>query len=92
MKSNKQIEEELSSEDPEWHKYVEENESIIMRTKDEILRILNAFLAAGIDIDRENVLSGMQHRALYMPPDHLASNLVPIERPSLDESQQQEIV
>ena len=63
----------MSAEDPEWQKYVEENESIIMRTKDEILRILNAFLAAGIDIDRDNVLTGMQHRALYMPPDHLVA-------------------
>ena len=87
MKSNKQIQEELSGEDPEWHKYVEENESIIMRTKDEILRILNAFLAAGIDIDRDNVLSGMQHRALYMPPDHLVAKKAPCEEPqhSLEE-------
>ena len=90
MKSNKQIEEELSGDDPEWHKYVEENESIIIRTKDEILRILNAFLAAGIDIDKENVLSGMQHRALYMPPDHLVAKKVPSEeaqQPSLEELQ-----
>ena len=68
---------------------MEENESIIMRTKDEILRILNAFLAAGIDIDKENVLSGMQHRALYMPPDHQVTKKVRSEepQPSLEERQ-----
>ncbi len=55
IKSNKQIREELG-EDPEMETYIEENDKIIVRTKDEILRILNAFLAAGIDIDKENVL------------------------------------
>ena len=44
MKSNKEIEQELGGEDPEWKNYIEENEKIIVRTKDEILRILNAFM------------------------------------------------
>ena len=71
LKSNKAIEEGLKDEDPDWTSYIEENNSIILRTKDEILRILNAFLAAGIDLDKENVLSKMTHRALYMPEDEV---------------------
>ncbi len=71
LKSNKAIEEGLKDEDPDWTSYIEENNSIILRTKDEILRILNAFLAAGIDLDKENVLAKMTHRALYMPEDEV---------------------
>ena len=67
-KSNKEIIEELA-DDPEVEEYIGENKGIIVRTKDEILRILNAFMQAGIDIDKENVLTKMVHRHLYMPDD-----------------------
>ena len=40
-----------------------------MRSKDEVLRILNAFMQAGVDLDKENVLSKMTHRGLYMLPE-----------------------
>ncbi len=50
MKSNKAITEEMA-DDPDFESYLEENNLIIVRTKDEILKILNAFLQAGIDID-----------------------------------------
>ncbi len=73
MKSNKEIELELASEDPEWRNYIQENEKIIVRTKDEILRILNAFMQAGIDLDKENVMAKMVHRGLYMPEDSKTS-------------------
>ena len=43
MKSNKAITEEMA-DDPDIESYLEENNSIIVRTKDEILKILNAFL------------------------------------------------
>ena len=33
------------------------------------MRILNAFMQAGVDLDKENVLSKMTHRALYMLPE-----------------------
>ena len=52
MKSNKIIAEELK-EDPEKDNYIRENEEIIVRTKDDIIQILNAFLQAGINIDKE---------------------------------------
>ena len=59
----------MSGEDPEWETYIQENDALIIRTKDEILRILNAFMQAGVDLDKENVLSKMTHRALYMLPE-----------------------
>ena len=65
MRSNKAIREELA-DDPEMESYVRENEEIIRRTKDTILRILNAFMEAGIDIDKEGVLLKMPQRHLYM--------------------------
>ena len=68
LKSNKAIKEELA-DDPDLPSYLEENEAIIVRTKDEILKILNAFLQAGVDLDKENVLSKMTNRHLYMPAD-----------------------
>ena len=68
VKSNKAIREEMH-DDPDVESYVEENEQIIVRTKDEILKILNAFLQAGIDIDGQHVLEKMTHRLLYMPQD-----------------------
>ncbi len=43
VKSNKAITDELA-DDPELPSYLEENNQIIVRTKDEILKILNAFL------------------------------------------------
>ena len=43
VKSNKAIREEMH-DDPDVESYIEENEQIIVRTKDEILKILNAFL------------------------------------------------
>ena len=78
MKSNKVIKEDLA-EDPDLPSYLEENNSIIVRTKDEILKILNAFLLAGIDIDKENVLSKMTNRHLYMPADIDESKSQPLE-------------
>ena len=68
IKSNKAITEEMA-DDPDIESYLEENNSIIVRTKDEILKILNAFLQAGIDIDQQHVLDKMTHRLLYMPDD-----------------------
>ena len=68
IKSNKVIAEDLA-DDPEVGNYISENEGIIMKTKDEIIRILVAFLKVGIDIDKDEVLSKMQHRLLYMPPE-----------------------
>ena len=68
IKSNKVIAEDLA-DDPEVGNYISENEGIIMKTKDEIIRILVAFLKVGIDIDKDEVLSKMQHRHLYMPPE-----------------------
>ena len=68
IKSNKVIAEDLA-DDPEVGNYISENEGIIMKTKDEIVRILVAFLKVGIDIDKDEVLSKMQHRLLYMPPE-----------------------
>ena len=95
LKSNKAIEEDLKDEDPDWSSYIEENDRIIIRTKDEILRILNAFLTAGVDIDKENVLTKMTHRALYMPEDVVPakkdqepSNGNGMEVPSLEVLQQ----
>ena len=65
LKSNKIIAEDLR-DDPEMPEYLKENEGIIMKTKDEILKILNAFMKAGIDLDKEGVLMKMPHRGLYM--------------------------
>ena len=67
IKSNKAIEEDLK-DDPEMGDYIAENEALIIKTKDEILKILNAFMKAGIDIDKEGVLMKMVHRDMYMPP------------------------
>ena len=66
IRSNKAIREELA-DDPEVESYIRENEEIMRRTKDTILRILNAFMEAGIDIDKEGVLLKMPQRHLYMP-------------------------
>ena len=66
LKSNKVMRDDLG-DDPDLASFLEENDSIIVRTKDEILRILNAFLQAGVDLDKENVLSKMTNRHLYMP-------------------------
>ncbi len=68
LKSNKVMREDLG-DDPDLASFLEENDRIIVRTKDEILRILNAFLQAGVDLDKENVLSKMINRHLYMPSD-----------------------
>ena len=68
LKSNTQIAEDLKG-DPEMHEYIKENEGIILRSKDEVLRILSAFLKAGIHIDKEGILTKMKHRHLYMPSD-----------------------
>ncbi len=45
--------------------YINENDEIIMRTKDEIYRILTAFLKSGINIDKE-VFPVMPWRKLYL--------------------------
>ena len=68
VKSNKLIKEELA-DDRDMGNYIKENEEIIRRTMDQILRILNAFMEAGIDLDKEGVLLKMPHRHSYMPED-----------------------
>ena len=58
IKSNKAIKEELA-DDPDMESYIIENEELIRRNKDTVLRVLNAFMEAGIDIDKEGVLLKM---------------------------------
>eukprot|EP00347_Sterkiella_histriomuscorum_P012898 403366795 len=64
IKSNKEIEKELK-DDPEMPEYLKENEQLIIKSKDELLTILNAFLKSGIDLDKE-VYTQLQYRHLWM--------------------------
>ena len=65
MKSNKIIEEELKGEDPDYRLYIKENYEIIMRTKDDVIKIINAFLKSGINLQKE-VYPQLKYRSLYL--------------------------
>ncbi len=45
--------------------YIEENNEIILRAKDDIYKIVNAFLQSGIDLDVE-VFPALKHKSLYL--------------------------
>jgi hypothetical protein len=64
MKSNKIIEEDLVN-DPDLPHYVKENNEIIENTKEEIMRILNAFLKSGMNLDKE-VYPQLKYKSLYL--------------------------
>ena len=64
LKSNKSIEKEMKGTDPDWYQYISENADLILRTKDEIARIIRAFLKVGVDLDKE-VYGVLEHRVLW---------------------------
>ena len=45
--------------------YIKENDRLILRSRDEIHRILTAFIKSGITIDKE-ILPQMKYRDLYL--------------------------
>ena len=79
INSNKYFKEEIQAtkdkpedyEDPEadreeYIEYIKENEGVINNFKDQIIRIMNAFLKAGTNVDRD-VYPKMKYKGLYMP-------------------------
>lgn len=68
MKSNKIIEEELKGTDPDYKTYIKENNEILFRTKDEVLKIVNAFIKSGVSLEKE-VWPKLKHRELYLSDD-----------------------
>lgn len=52
-------------DDPDYKSYIKENNDIIIRTKDEIWRILSAFLKAGMNLDKD-VYPKLKHKDLYL--------------------------
>ena len=72
MSSNKLIAEEMQ-DDPDWENYVRENEDIIVRTKDEIVKIMVAFLKVGVNLDKE-VLGKLKHKNLYLGEEEKGAN------------------
>ena len=50
----------------EYGEYIKENDDLINDKKNEVLRILQAFVKAGTNLDRD-VLPKLKHRALYIP-------------------------
>ncbi|CDW79039.1 UNKNOWN [Stylonychia lemnae] len=72
IKSNKEIMKELA-DDPEMPEYIQENEGIIIKSKDDLILILNAFIKSGIDLDKE-VLPQLEHKNLWLNDDKLNCN------------------
>ena len=72
MSSNKLIAEEMQ-DDPDWENYVRENEGIIVKTKDEIVRIMVAFMKVGVNLDKE-VLGKLKHKNLYLGEEEKEAN------------------
>lgn len=79
INSNKYFKEEIQAtkdqpedyDDPEaerveYAEYIKENEGLINNFKDQIIRIMNAFLKAGTNVDRD-VYPKMKYKGLYMP-------------------------
>jgi hypothetical protein len=46
--------------------YIKENEDIILNKKNEIIKIMNAFMKAGTDLDKE-IIPKMKYKNYYMP-------------------------
>lgn len=67
MKSNRIIEEDMK-DDADYKYYIKENNEIIIRSKDEIWRILTAFIKAAMNLDKD-VYPKLKYRNLYMGED-----------------------
>ena len=73
IRSNKYFIEEMqdpeNQEDPEvmqeFEDFKKENDDIILNSKDQIIRMMNAFIKAGTNIERD-IYPKMKYRALYM--------------------------
>lgn len=50
--------------------YISENQALIVKTKDELLKILNAFLKSGIDLDIE-VYPALQYKDCWFNNDNI---------------------
>ena len=50
----------------EYQEYIKENADLVCTKKDTVIRILNAFMKAGTNLDKE-VFPRMQHRSSYIP-------------------------
>jgi len=57
---------ERSALKQEYGEYIKENEDLICDKKNEVVKILQAFVKAGTNLDRD-VLPKMKYRALYIP-------------------------
>ena len=62
--SNEYLKKEFK-DDPDSDENIRENEELILKTKDEVYKILTAFLKAGINLDKE-VFPTMPWRELYL--------------------------
>ena len=72
IQSNKFFELEIQEnpDDEEYEKemkeYIKENQDLILDKKNQLLKILNAFMKAGIDLSKE-VYPRMKYKGLYLP-------------------------
>ena len=72
IQSNKFFELEIQEnpDDEEYEKemkeYIKENQDLILDKKNQLLKILNAFMKAGIDLSKE-VYPRMRYKGLYLP-------------------------
>ena len=81
MQSNDyMLQETLNKEDnddatiSEYKEYIKENEDLILDKKNEIIKIITAFIKAGTNVQKE-VYSKMIYKSYYMPGftnDHVA--------------------
>lgn len=81
LRSNKYFEEEMQNpenqEDPEviqeFKDFKKENDDIILNSKDQIIRIMNAFIKAGTNIERD-IYPKMKYRSMYMNDKEFEAN------------------
>lgn len=88
MKSNKLIEQELV-EDPSVNQYIKENNEIIEKSKEEIHKILNAFLKSGINLDKE-VMPKLKYKSLYLNEDESFKSHLPTQSEGASSNQNTE--
>ena len=62
----------------EYKDYIKENEDLILNKKNEIIKIISAFIKAGSNIERD-VFPKMKYRSYYMPGFEKSHIADPIE-------------
>ena len=83
LESNKYLQEEIKDtetkqEVEEYKVFIAENQDVILNLKNQMLRILNAFMKAGTNLEKE-IYPKLKYKGLYMPEfanDHICDHQI----------------